>query len=285
METTNTIELRKTACRIRIELLKELAALGSGHLGGSLDLCDLLAVLYWQKMDIDSKDPCKEDRDYFVLSKGHAGPALYAALALRGYSPVEMLATLNQPGTKLPSHCDRTKTPGIDMTTGSLGQGAGAAVGIALGNKLKGLSNKTYCVIGDGEMQEGQIWEVMMLAPALGLENLILIVDNNGQQLDDFTKNVVDYGDIPQKARDFGWYTVDVDGHDVQSIGSGLQLAQKAAVPAFVNLHTLKGKGWKEWEGLVPNHHVKAINNENTAAPIAALESEIQALCNCAGEV
>lgn len=278
MEQTKILETKIFANQIRIEILKELSEIGNGHLGGSLDLADLLAVLYSGKMNIRVQEPNWEDRDYLVMSKGHAGPALYATLALTGFFPVEELATLNQPGTNLPSHCDRLKTRGIDMTAGSLGQGIGAATGIALGNQLAGRSNYTYCVIGDGEMDEGSVWESMLLAPQFKLSQYIVIVDNNGLQIDGRTEDQVNLGDITAKAKAFGWNAVDVDGHDVAAIDAAIDLCKKAGGPSFINMHTIKAKGWKKYENQVGCHWVGSVTKEGIAQPVAELEAEIRAL-------
>jgi len=278
MESRKIADLKIFANQIRIETLKELAQLGSGHVGGALDLADLLAVLYQNIMQIDPKNPDDPKRDYLVVSKGHAGPVVYAALALKGYFPMEQLMTLNQSGTRLPSHCDRCKTVGIDMTAGSLGQGIGAALGIALGNKTAGRDNYTYCIVGDGEMNEGSVWEAMMLAPQYNLKNLVVIVDENGLQIDGATKDILSIGDIAQKARDFGWYAMDVDGHDVESLGMAISLGKKADRPVFIDMHTVKGKGWKKYENVLGSHHVKSISKEEILEPIAALEQENEKL-------
>ena len=278
MESKKIADLKIFANQIRIETLKELAQLGSGHVGGALDLADLLAVLYQNIMQIDPKNPDDPKRDYLVVSKGHAGPVVYAALALKGYFPMEQLMTLNQSGTRLPSHCDRCKTVGIDMTAGSLGQGIGAALGIALGNKTAGRDNYTYCIVGDGEMNEGSVWEAMMLAPQYNLKNLVVIVDENGLQIDGATKDILSIGDIAQKARDFGWYVMDVDGHDVESLGMAISLGKKADRPVFIDMHTVKGKGWKKYENVLGSHHVKSISKEEILEPIAALEQENEKL-------
>jgi transketolase len=278
MDTKKITEIKILADEIRIETLKELAEVGSGHLGGSLDLAEILAVLYSYAMNVDPKNPSWPDRDYLVLSKGHAGPALYATLALKGFFPVEELKTLNQPGTKLPSHCDRCKTPGIDMTAGSLGQGIGVAVGIALGNKMKGRASHTYCIIGDGEMNEGSVWEALLLAPQYKLDNFIVFVDNNGLQIDGTTNDIVRLGDISKKATEFGWYAVDVDGHDIEAVGSAVDLCKKAKAPAFINAHTIKAKGWAKYEGKLECHHVKGITKDEILGPVSALRAEVERL-------
>lgn len=278
MDAKKLTEIKIFADELRVEILKMLAEAGSGHVGGAMDLADLVAVLYSGTMRIDPKNPTWADRDYLVMSKGHAGPVLYAALAMKGYFPMEELATLNKIGTRLPSHCDRIKTLGIDMTAGSLGQGVGAAVGIALGNKLAGRDNYTYCIVGDGEMDEGSVWEAMMQAPQHKLDHFIMIVDNNGLQIDGPTKDVADLGDISAKAREFGWFTVDVDGHDVDRIEAAIAECKAAGRPAFINLHTVKAKGWAQYEGQVGSHYVGVITKEAVKEPIENLEAEIRTL-------
>ena len=183
-------KLKRFSADIRITMLREMQAIGAGHIGGSASIADVLAVLYGGVMQIDPQNPGWEDRDRFVLSKGHCGPALYAALALKGFFPLEWLSTLNGPKTRLPSHADRLKTPGIDMTTGSLGQGISSAVGIALGNRAQGRNSYTYCIIGDGEMEEGQVWEACESAAHFALDKFVLFVDWNKYQLDGTDKNL-----------------------------------------------------------------------------------------------
>jgi transketolase len=213
----NKIQATKNfAADIRIEAIKMMANLGAGHVGGVLSVVDLIAVLYENQMKYDPKNPKMPERDYFIMSKGHCGPAQYAALALKGFFPMEELKTLNRVGTILPSHVDRNKTPGIDMSTGSLGQGVSAALGVALGLKIANKDNTVFSCIGDGEAQEGQVWETFQLAPQLGLDNFIVVMDNNKQQLDNFTCNICNLGDISKKLELFGWFVVDCDGHDVR---------------------------------------------------------------------
>ncbi len=247
----------KFAAQIRVETLKEFANLGFGHVGGAMSIVDTIAVLYGGVMKIDPKNPGWEDRDWLVCSKGHAGPTIYATLALKGYFPKEMLLTLNQGGTNLPSHCDKNKTPGIDMTTGSLGQGISTAIGVALGNRLDNKDNWTYLIIGDGELNEGQIWEGVMFANHFKLANLIVFVDNNKQQLDGYTKDIMDNGDIGLKFNSFGWHTQDVDGHDVGAIYDAIEKAKAAkGKPSVIVLDTKKGKGCSFAEGVLNNHHM-----------------------------
>jgi transketolase len=250
-------ELRVFAEEIRVTTLEELGALGFGHVGGAMSVVELLAVLYGSELKFDPKNPRWEDRDWLVLSKGHAGPALYATLALKGFFPVDVLKTLNQGGTSLPSHCDRNHTPGIDMTTGSLGQGISAAIGIALGNRLDGRSNYTYFVLGDGECNEGQVWEGAMLAPAQKLDNLIGFVDANGQQLDGYTKDILDMGDMGKKWAEFGWNVIDVNGHDIEAVYDAIRSAKETKDKStMIILHTKKGHGCNFAEGNENNHHM-----------------------------
>ncbi len=183
-EESKILEIKEFAKNIRIQTLEQFVARGFGHLGGSMSIADLMAALYGSIMKVDPTNPKWEDRDWLVCSKGHAGPAVYSALALTDFFPMDWLQTLNQPHTNLPSHCDRTKTPGIDMTTGSLGQGLSVAAGAALAHKLDEKENYFYCIVGDGELQEGQNWEAMMFAAHQELDNLILFVDCNKMQLD-----------------------------------------------------------------------------------------------------
>ncbi|HZK53314.1 MAG TPA: transketolase [Desulfosporosinus sp.] len=245
------------AINIRIETLRAIGHLGFGHVGGSMSIVDTLAVLYGGVMKVDPQNPKWEDRDMLVVSKGHAGPAVYTSLALKGFFPIEDLLTLNQGKTHLPSHCDMNLTPGIDMTTGSLGQGSSLAVGMALGNRMDGRDNTTYLILGDGEMQEGQVWEAITFAAHQKLENLITFVDYNKQQLDGYTKDVNDMGDIAEKFRTFGWNAQAIDGHDVQMIYEAIQNAKKAkGQPSAIILNTIKGKGCSFAEGSLNNHHI-----------------------------
>ena len=250
--------LRLFAEEIRVATLKEFACLGFGHVGGALSVVETLAVLYGGLMKIDPKNPALPDRDRLVISKGHAGPALYATLALKGYFPMEVLETLNKPGTSLPSHCDRNKTPGVDMTTGSLGQGVSTAVGQAIGQKMDGQGARTFLIIGDGECNEGQVWEGVMLAAHRKLDNLTLFLDQNGQQLDGYTKNVQESFDFAQKFTAFGWRAVTVDGHDVGALQKAAEeaLAHKRQ-PTCIVMKTRKGNGCFFVEGQEFNHHVQ----------------------------
>ncbi|MDR0838731.1 MAG: transketolase [Oscillospiraceae bacterium] len=268
-------ELSNLAAEIRIAALECLGAFGSGHVGGAMSVVETLAVLYGSELRHDPRNPDWDARDRLVLSKGHAGPALYATLALRGFFPREELATLNQGGTHLPSHVDRTKTPGVDMTCGSLGQGMSAAIGLAYGARLNGSDSRTYLILGDGECDEGQVWEGAMFAAHNKLANLTAFVDRNKQQLDGYVSAVLDTGDMGEKFRAFGWYTQDVNGHDVAAIRAAVENAKReAARPSAIILDTIKGYGCTFAEG-VENNHSMTCSKEDVAAAIAAIRATI----------
>lgn len=244
--------------KIRLETLKMLKNRGFGHLGGCLSIVEVLSVLYSKVMKIDPSNPQWDERDYLVLSKGHAGPALYATLSLKGYFKKELLQTLNDNGTILPSHCDRLKTPGIDMTTGSLGQGISSAVGIAKALKIEKKPNIVYAIVGDGELEEGQCYEAIQFASHHKLDNLIVFVDENKIQLDGFTKDISNQLDILMKFNAFGFDSVRVDGHNELEILKAIKIAiNKIGHPSVIILDTIKGKGLVEYENLVSNHHVR----------------------------
>lgn len=253
--------LQDFAYQIRIACLEELKSLGFGHVGGALSIADVLAVLYGDIMHIDPARPDWPERDKFVCSKGHAGPAVYATLALKGYFPRETLSTLNQPGTSLPSHCDRNKTPGVDMTTGSLGQGTSLALGMAIGDALKGRNSRAFLMTGDGELNEGQCWEAAMLASARKVDNLYWFVDANKKQLDGTTDEILPLPDIGKRFEAFGFHTQCIDGNSIEEIYGAVESA--AAVsgrPHAIILNTVKGKGVKQVEETASNHsmNVKA---------------------------
>ncbi len=251
------LQLRLLAETIRGETLKEFAELGFGHVGGAMSVVELLATLYGGAMNINPADPQWADRDRYVMSKGHAGPALYATLAIKGYFPLDMLTTLNKGGTRLPSHCDMRKTPGVDMTTGSLGQGISTAIGLALGQKMDGKGAYTFLCMGDGELNEGQVWEGAQFAPFHQLTNLIAFVDCNGKQLDGTTKAVLDPLNLGGKFREFGWVVRELDGHDVCALYAAIMTAKASGDgPHMFILHTRKGNGCEFVEKLDANHHV-----------------------------
>lgn len=266
-------ELKEFAKNIRIQALEQFASRGFGHLGGAMSIVEMLTVLYGDQLRHDPKNPKWEDRDRLVCSKGHAGPAVYATLALRGFMPLSEMKTLNQEGTHLPSHCDMKLTPGIDVTTGSLGQGLSVASGLAYALKLQGKDSKVFCIVGDGELQEGQNWEAMMNAAHKKIDNLILFVDDNKMQLDGPTAAVEDLGDINAKISAFGWNVIDVaDGHDLNQLGEAVAAAKAhTGQPTALVCHTLKGKGvvWAETEW---NHHID-VSREAADAAIAALNA------------
>lgn len=269
-------EAQTLAAHIRIETLKALGHLGFGHLGGALSIADLLAVLYAGEMRIDPKNPNWSERDYLVCSKGHAGPGIYATLALKGFFPMEELLTINQGGTHLPSHCDHRLTPGVDMTTGSLGQGSSLAVGVALGRKIDKKNDcYTYLILGDGEIQEGQVWEALSLAAQQKLANLITFVDWNKKQLDGYVKDINDFSNIPERFTAFGWNAVLVDGHDVAAISDAIAAAKaQKERPSCIVLDTVKGKGCSFVSEAESNHHV-TISAEQLQAGLLELEAEL----------
>lgn len=255
MNTRETLEQHAKA--IRKQLIHCIAKLGIGHVGGSLSIADALAVLYFDVLNIDPSHPQKPDRDRFVLSKGHAGPAVYAALALRGFFPMAWLDTLNQPNTLLPSHTDKNKTPGVDMTTGSLGQGFSAAVGMAVAAKMDHSPFKIYTMISDGESQEGQIWEAAMFAGNQGLDTLIAFTDYNQMQIDGTVNEINDPAPLDEKWRAFKWHVQVIDGHDVIAIRDAIHIAQNThGKPSMILLKTIKGKGAFFAEGQVGSHNM-----------------------------
>lgn len=275
----NVTEVKKFAIDIRKETIKCIGNLGVGHIGGALSIVDLLAVLYSGEMNIDPSNPAKDDRDMLVVSKGHAGPAVYATLALKGYFPMEMLKTLNKPGTNLPSHCDMNRTPGIDMTTGSLGQGASSAMGICAANRLKGYDNYTYLVLGDGEIEEGQVWEAAIFANAKKLTHMIAFVDYNKCQIDDYVENLCAMGDIAKKFESFGWYAQNVeDGNDVEQIAAAIANAKaQNKKPSCIVLNTKKGKGYSVTEGNLGSHNMP-VTADMVETALAELDEQLKAL-------
>jgi len=274
MDKNTEVYLKSQAKEIRKMTIEEIGNLGTGHIGGAMSIVDLLTLLYFHRMKVDPLNPRWEERDQLVVSKGHSGPAVYAALALKGFFPKDWLSTLNKGGTSLPSHCDRNKTPGIDMTTGSLGQGFSAAIGIALGLRMDKKNQTVYTIIGDGESNEGQIWEGALFAAYHKLSNLIAFTDYNKQQLDGFTKDILDMGDIAAKWDAFGWFTQKVSGHDMAALDSAIEkaLAQKEK-PSMIIMDTVKGKGCNFAEGVEKNHSM-AFDMDKAKEAIAALEKE-----------
>ena len=276
MNSAEILELKRFAAEIRIATLEEIKSRGFGHLGGSLSVCDLLAVLYGKVMRYDPWNPKWPERDKLVSSKGHAGPAIYATLALKGFFPKAELLTLNQPGTNLPSHCDKNKTPGIDCTTGSLGQGTSQAVGMALGDHLKGRSSRTYLIVGDGELNEGQCWEAAMFTAARRVRNLIWIIDDNKKQLDGTTEEILPQFDIRAKFEAFGFEALRVKGNDINGIHHALTLPI-GDKPRAIVLDNVQGLGVKAVEEMEFNHSVTA-SPEIWDDYIAAVQADLDKL-------
>lgn len=266
--------LNKKCTRVRYLTIDEIGELGVGHAGGSMSMVEALVVLYYKQMNIDPKNPKMEGRDRFVLSKAHAGPALYAVLADKGYFPLEDLMTLNKPGTSLPSHADMVRTVGVDMTAGSLGQGLSCAVGIALGSRLRNDGAYTYAMIGDGETDEGQIWEAAMYAAHMKLDHLICFTDYNKMQLDGEIKDINELSPLTEKWKAFGWNVYSVDGHNVCEIDAAITDAkEKSGKPSMIILNTLKGKGVSFLEERWQNNHNVNISPEERALALEELKA------------
>ena len=253
-------ELKKVANDIRIDIIKSVHAAGSGHPGGSLSAADIFTYLYFEEMNIDPKNPKKEDRDRFVLSKGHVAPAYYSTLAHRGYFPVEDLTTLRKVGSYLQGHPDMKGTPGVDMSSGSLGQGISVAVGMALSAKMSGEDYRVYTLLGDGEIQEGQVWEASMFAGFRKLDNLVVIVDNNNLQIDGSVDQVCSPYPIDEKFKAFNFHVINIDAHDFEQIKSAFEEARNTkGVPTAIIAKSVKGKGVSfmenqaKWHGSAPN--------------------------------
>ena len=271
-------EWKTFAARIRLETVKEVGIRGFGHIGGALSVADLLALLYGGVMKIDPQNPAWPERDKLVCSKGHAGPAVYAALALKGFFPMEWLKTLNQPGTHLPSHCDCRLTPGVDMTTGSLGQGTSAAAGLALAQQMDGKDARTYLITGDGELNEGQCWEAAMFAPQHGLANLTWFVDNNGKQLDGTTSEILSLLDVGAKFEAFGWHVQTVDGNDIVQLAEAIEAARaEKEKPSCIVMNTVKGAGLPMIEDIELNHHI-VLDGELLEMAVAHAKEALAAL-------
>ncbi|MBY4797201.1 transketolase [Collinsella sp. AGMB00827] len=279
MEPNELLQLKKLATAIRRDVLVMLERVGSGHLGGSMSIADLMSVLYGKRLAYDPENPSWEGRDRVVLSKGHAGPAWYAALAERGFFDKEVLLTLNEGGTNLPSHPDRTKTPGVDMTTGSLGQGTSVAAGIATALKLKKNDAKVYLIVGDGELNEGQCWEAFQYLAHYRLNNCIVIIDWNKRQLDGACTEVMNPFDLEEKMRAFGFKTLSVNGHDIEALDQALEAASAVKDSAVcVIMDTIKGAGIPFFETYPGNHSVKFSDPACRVAAdeaIAAFEAQL----------
>ena len=278
MKITETLALEKIANNVRMDILEEVYNAKSGHIGGAFSIADILTVLYFNEMNIDAKISDSPDRDRLVLSKGHASAALYAVLAEKGYIDKEELKTFRNIDSNLQGHPDMNKVPGVDMTTGSLGQGLSASNGMALSSKLDSRGYRVYCILGDGELQEGQVWEAAMTAEKYQLDNLCVIVDANELQLTDSTMNVkgINYNDIEQKFRAFGFQTVVIDGHNIESIIRALTIAEMTkGKPTAIICKTIKGKGVYFMENQV-DWHGKAPNDEEYEIAVKELKQEAE---------
>ncbi len=265
MERKTILELAERAAKMRQIAIDALHRAKSGHPGGSLSITEIVAYLYFHKMNVDPADPQKADRDRFVLSKGHCCPAVYAALALRGFFDVSELKKLRTLGAMLQGHPDRKSTPGVDMSTGSLGQGFSAACGMALVGKRRGESYRVYTILGDGEIQEGQIWEAAMFANMYGLSNLTAFIDSNRYQIDGAVTDVMNPHPIDKKFAAFGWHTITIDGHDFEQIHRAVAESETCGKPCAIICNTVKGKGVSymennyKWHGKAPNDEEYAI--------------------------
>lgn len=278
------LELQKAANEIRKGIVTAVHSAKAGHPGGSLSAAEVYAYLYYEEMNIDPKDPKKADRDRFVLSKGHTAPGLYSTLANRGFFPVEDLKTLRQIGSHLQGHPCLQHTPGIDMSSGSLGQGISAAVGMAMSAKLSNDSYRVYTLLGDGEIQEGQVWEAAMFAGHRKLDNLVVIVDNNGLQIDGKVEDVCSVYPIDKKFEAFNFKTINIDGHNFDEIRKALAEAKETkGMPTAIVMHTIKGKDVSFMENNA-GWHGKAPNDEEYATAMADLD-KISEQLEKAGEV
>ena len=276
----NKLELQITANEVRKGIVTAVHSAKAGHPGGSLSAADIFTYLYFEEMNIDPKNPKMPDRDRFVLSKGHTAPGLYSALAQRGYFPVEDLKTLRHLGSYLQGHPDMKHIPGVDMSSGSLGQGISAAVGMALSAKLTNDDYRVYTLLGDGEIQEGQVWEAAMFAGFRRLDNLVVIVDNNGLQIDGPVDQVCSPYPIDEKFKAFNFHVIDLkDGNDMDQIADAFKEARNTkGMPTAIIAHTVKGKGVSFMENQV-GWHGKAPNDEEYATAMEDLRKEGEALC------
>jgi transketolase len=258
--TVTTVDinfLKEKAIVLRVEILKMLTEAGSGHTGGSLSAADIVTALYFCKMRHKPEDPKWRERDRFILSKGHAAPLLYAALSLSGYFDKPLLKTLRKLGSPLQGHPCSKKLPGVEISTGSLGQGLSIANGIAIGLKLDGLNSRVYCLLGDGETQEGQVWEAAMTASHYKLDNVCAIIDNNGLQIDGYCCDVMSIEPIVDKWKAFGWHVIDINGHDMKAILDAFDEAETIKwKPTMIVARTVKGKGVSFFEGKVQYHGI-----------------------------
>lgn len=275
----NTLELQKQAVEVRKGIIEGVHSAKAGHPGGSLSAADIFTYLYFEEMNIDPKNPKDENRDRFVLSKGHTAPGLYSALAHRGYFPVEDLLTLRHTGSYLQGHPDMKHIPGVDMSSGSLGQGLSAAAGMALAGKLQNKDYRVYSLLGDGEIQEGQIWEAAMFSGFRKLDNLCVIVDNNNLQIDGAVDEVCSPYPIDKKFESFNFHVINIDGNDFEQIRAAFDEAKDTkGMPTAIIAHTVKGKGVSFMENQV-GWHGKAPNDEEFAIAMEDLRKAGEALC------
>ena len=275
----NKLELQKTAVEVRKGIVTSVHSAKAGHPGGSLSAADIFTYLYFEEMNIDPKDPKKADRDRFVLSKGHTAPGLYSALANRGYFPVDDLLTLRHTGSYLQGHPDMKHIPGVDMSSGSLGQGLSAAVGMALAGKMDKKDYRVYALCGDGEIQEGQIWEAAMFAGHRKLDNLVVIVDNNNLQIDGPIDEVCSPYPIDKKFEAFNFHVINIDGNDFDEIVAAFKEARETkGMPTAIIAHTVKGKGVSYMENQA-GWHGKAPNDEEYQIAMEDLKKAGEALC------
>ena len=281
MDLSEKKQLSLTACRVRQHIIEGTFNAKSGHPGGSLSAADVITYLYFKEMKVDPANPQWDERDRFVLSKGHAAPALYGALAIKGFFPEDEIKNLRKPTSFLQGHPDMKGIPGVDMSTGSLGQGISCAVGMALAGKVTGSDYRVYSVLGYGEIQEGQVWEAAMFAANKKLDNLMIFIDNNNLQIDGTMEEVNSPYPIPEKFQAFGWNTVEIDGHDFDQIEAAVAEAKNAKdKPTAVIMHTVKGKGVSfmehqvGWHGVAPNAEQYENAMNELKAQYAALEAE-----------
>lgn len=279
MDTNEKRRLQITACKIRMGIIEGVFNAKSGHPGGSLSIADVLAYLYFKEMNIDPKNPKWEERDRMVLSKGHTAPGLYSALANRGYFPVEYLKTLRKTDSFLEGHPDMKGTPGVDMSSGSLGQGISVACGMALASKIDGDRFRVYSILGDGELEEGQVWEAAMFASHKKLDTLVAIVDNNNLQIDGELDNVNSPYPIPEKFKAFNWHVIEVDGNDFDQLDSAFKEARTTkGQPTAIIMKTTKGKGVSfmenkaSWHGAAPNEQEYKIAMSELESALCELE-------------
>ena len=275
----NKLELQKVANEVRKGIITSVHAAKAGHPGGSLSAADIFTYLYFEEMNVDPKDPKKADRDRFVLSKGHTAPGLYSALAQKGYFPVDDLETLRHLGSYLQGHPDMKHIPGVDMSSGSLGQGISAAVGMAIAGKMDNADYRVYTLLGDGEIQEGQVWEASMMAGFRKLDNLVVIVDNNNLQIDGAIDEVCSPYPIDKKFEAFNFHVINIDGNDFDQIDAAFKEAKATkGMPTAIIAHTVKGKGVSFMENQV-GWHGTAPNDEQYAVAMEDLKKVGEALC------